>query len=484
MVDIDPDHVRAMASETPLNGGRPVPNQPDDYPRAPGALADGHRPTDAGNADRLVAVADGLIRYVHRWQKWIVYRDGAWQIDTGDALITEIAKQVPRAMFTRAAGLDPDPRDAMWKWARRSETAGAIAAMVRLARGIPGVLIDHHQLDQHPHLLNVRNGTIDLRSGRFLDHDPEHLLTMQAPVAYHPDATTTRWDACLQQWQPDPDMRAFLQRALGSGATGQPVDKLLVNIGGGANGKSACLGAIKRVLGPYVVVPDKSLFVQSRHEPHPTVRAALFGARLLLAPETERGARLAEAQVKEITGGDTITARRMHEDPWDFQPTWTAFMHSNHRPTIRGTDEGVWRRIRLVEWPATIPEHDRDPDLADKLAAEASGILNWLIVGAQAHLADGLDEPASVRQASVNYRQDEDHLGRFLTDCCTLGPGRYAMAADLRSRYEQWCKDEGEQPLAPKVVGTELRARGIEKAPSGTHRWLGIGIVADEAETP
>lgn len=408
------------------------------------ALADGHRPTDTGNADRLAANADGRIRYVHAWCKWIVYSDGVWQVDTADARITEEAKSVAREMFRTAVRLAPYDREPMLKWARRSETAAAIAAMVRLARGIPGVLVDHQQLDQQPWLLNVANGVVDLRTGELGPHSPEHLLTIQTPVRFDPDAQAPVWEACLERWQPDPDMRGFLQRVVGSAATGHPVEHLFVNTGAGGNGKSKFYGAVMRVLGPYAIVPDKSLFVLTRHEPHPTVRAELFGARMLLAPETEAGDRLAEAQIKELTGGDRMTGRRMREDPWEFWPTWSAFLHTNHRPAVRGTDEGVWRRIRLIPWDVTIPAAERDAALADKLAAEASGILNWIVAGALEWAARGLDEPAQVQEATDSYRSDSDMTARFIREAdLELDLAGEIPSADLTLAHEKWCDDSG-----------------------------------------
>jgi P4 family phage/plasmid primase-like protien len=429
-----------------------------------GALADGHRATDVGNADRLAALADGRIRYVHAWSKWIVYRDGVWHVDTGDALIAETAKRVARTMFTRAAQLSGHDRDELWKWAKRSETAPAVRAMIHLARGIPGVLVDHSDLDRHPWLLNVANGTIDLTTGRLLDHDPEDLLTLQAPVVYDPAALAPLWTACLERWQPDKTMRDYLQRAVGSAATGHPVEHLFVNIGPGANGKGKFFGAVQRTLGPYAVVPDKSLVVLTRHEPHPTVVASLFGVRLLLAPETEHGDQLAEAQIKELTGGDQVKARRMHENEWRFWPTWTAFMHTNHRSEVHGTDEGVWRRLRLIPWTTIIPEAERDTHLADKLACEAPGILNWIIAGAVAYRKHGLGDPATVVAATSSYRSDSDLTARFLAEAgLELDPAAWTPSTAIMLAHENWCDDIGlDNRRQWQRTSAGLKQRGIK----------------------
>jgi putative DNA primase/helicase len=444
------------------------------------ALADGFRPTDVGNANRLVAAADGSIRYVHAWGRWLVYNDGRWIIDSNDALVTEKAKQVPRRLLELAVTLDSKERDATWRHALRSEQSGAITATLRLARGVPGVLVDHDRLDTDPWLLNVRNGTVDLRTGRLRPHDPDDLLTMQAPVIYYPTARAPLWEACVERWQPDPEVRGCLQRAVGSAATGHPVENLFVNIGTGANGKSKFFGAVAHVLGPFAVVPHKSLLVTSRHEGHPTHVASLFRARMLVAPETTQDDRLDEEMIKNLTGGDTLRARRMREDEWAFQPTWTAFMHSNHRPRIRGTDEGIWRRVRLIPWNVTIPPHERDEHLAAKLAAEAPGILNWIIAGALDWHERGLDEPATVLTATDEYRRGEDHLGRFLHDVIdTSDDTRYITAKDLRAAYETWCDDVAESPWKPQGFGRALTERGFDSTRLGSPTvrvWLGMKL--------
>ena len=447
------------------------------------ALADGHRATDAGNSARLSGLAEGKIRYVHAWGKWIVYRDGRWRIDNTDALITEIAKAVPRHMFSQSIDLAGDAREHMFKWANRSESASAVASMIRLARGIPGVIVDHRDLDSHPWLLNVANGTIDLRTGELGPHDPDHLITCQAPVDYDPDATAPLWEQCIEQWQPDPAVRGFLQAVIGTAATGDPVERVFVNLGGGANGKSRFYGAVERVLGhDYAVVPHKSLLVVQRHDQHDTVKARLFGARMAVASETEAGDRLDEAKLKEITGGDFLEARRMREDPWQFKPSHTLFLHTNNRPKVRGGDEGIWRRLCLIPWAVTIPPGERDSRLADKLADEGPGILNWIIEGVRRYLDAGLVDPDVVRDATADYRADEDHLGRFIADCCILDPTARVPAGALRTAYERWCDTMGEQSQSAKAIAPLLRAKGLDSAKIGhgnVVNWLGIGLAAN-----
>ena len=442
------------------------------------ALPDGFRPTDVGNASRLVANSDGHLRHVHGWQKWSVYDAGRWVVDHGEALVTEQAKQVPRELFRLAAEMSGKQRDAIWRFALRCEQSGSLAAMIKLARGIPGVIVDHADLDADPWLLNVLNGTIDVRTGELRPHNPDDLLTMQAPVIYNANAACPTWDACIERWQPDLDVRRFLQRAIGSAATGHPLENLFINVGSGGNGKSKFFGAISNVLGPFAVIPHKSLLVAGRHEGHPTHVASLFRARMLIAPETSQDDRLDEELVKNLTGGDTLRARRMREEEWSFEPSWTAFLHTNHRPRVRGTDEGIWRRVRLIPWDVTIPTEERDEHLAARLADEASGILNWIVAGAVDWHRRGLDEPDSVRVATSNYRTAEDHLGKFLADACDTANSAGSVAAKaLRAAYETWCDEAGENPWSATRFGRELTGRGYDSARTMSARyWLGIEL--------
>jgi putative DNA primase/helicase len=455
----------------------------DDEADTAAIAPDGYRLTDSGNALRLVHFCPGCFRYAHAWGRWIVFGHGVWAIDENDALITEWAKGVARSLFRLAAEpeLHKEEREKVFAAAFRAESSGAIAAMVKLARGIPGIIVEHEDLDANPDSLNVANGTVDLRTGELRPHNSSDLCTKQLQVDYDPDAQASLWEACLKTWQPDPAIRAYLQLQAGAAATGKHTEALFVHQGGGANGKSKCWGAIMRTLGDYAVTPHKSLLMTQRFEQHETIKAQLFRARLALSAETKAADVLDDEQVKSITGGDRLRARRMREDPWQFWPTHTLVMFSNHRPRIRGQDEGIWRRLQLIPWPVTIPEDERDEELADKLALEAPGILAWIVTGARRFLADGLNPPATITDATARYREEEDNVGRFMGDCLTLGADQWTTSAELTDELERWAKDTGAEPPTMNDVAERLKAADCNnkrQSVAGVRqtRWTGVGL--------
>lgn len=471
MTDVeDPGYVAALLGDARANGHRAAASD-DARARRTKALVDGFRASDVGNADRLVAAAGHRIRYVHKWQKWLVYEHGRWVIDFGGARIAQVARDVAHGIYLAALDLDDALVKPHQQWAAASERSTAIAAMIHLARGAPGVLIEHDELDTHPWLLNVANGTLDLRTGVLGRHQPEHLLTVQAPVEHDSDAAAPLWEHCLARWQPDPDVRGYLQRAVGTGLTGHPLEYLFVNHGDGSNGKTKFYEALAGVLGDYAVTPSKGVFVEARHDDHKTELASLHGARMLVLGETEHGDRLNEAKVKNLTGGDSITCRRMREDEWSFRPTHTAFVHTNHRPRVTGTDHGMWRRLRLIEWSTRIADDERDDALGAKLRTEAPGILRWVLAGCLDWQRRGLDEPPAVTASTAGYRYDEDHVGRFLADCCRTAAGLRIRVGRLRELYEQWCDQAGEDAWSQTRLGLALTNRGI-----GPSRVGGVGF--------
>jgi len=449
------------------------------------ALApDGFRLTDVGNAERFIQLSGGRVRYAHAWGCWLVYRGGRWIRDPKDALVMEMAKKVAKSLMRLVPRLNDKERDAVFAHAKRAESRSAISAMVQLARGVEGVIVEHEELDADPFILNCRNGTVDLRTGELRPHDPADLCTMQVPVDYDPEALAPLWEACLTRWQPDPEIREYLQREAGAGTTGRQTETLSIHYGHGANGKSKFFGAVQSVLGPYAVVPHKSLLVTTKHEQHATVLASLFRARLAVAQETSQTAHINEDQVKHLTGNDRISARRMREDEWAFWPSHTLAVVSNFLPTIRGTDDGIWRRVRLVPWDVTIPEEERDEQLAEKLAQEASGILRWLVEGAVRFVDQGIGAPASIEASSAEYRGEQNTVARFVEESLAFVKDGSVLSSVLQTVHDEWCEEAGVDDRGHwKRVTSELTKRGAraERRKAGRY-WSGVVLIDQQGE--
>jgi P4 family phage/plasmid primase-like protien len=335
--------------------------------------------------------------------------------------------------------------------------------LIELVRAEPGLAILSSQFDADPWLLNVDNGTLDLRTGKLRPHCSGDLISRIAHVMYDLKATAPLWKRCLPQWLADEETIAFLQRFIGDCMSGSVEEHVVVFCHGvGANGKTVLWETIKRLLGDYAVLAPTSLLMAKQQEPHPCDRMVLKGARLALFTETPSGQRFDEATMKATSGGDSITGRGMRENFSTFPPTHKVVICGNHKPIVRGQDEGIWRRLRLVPFEKVIPEGNRDPKLAEKLRAELPGVLNWAIAGCLAWQRDGLGISAKVREASAGYRQESDILGPFIVECCELDSGTVAARTAIYRAYVTWSEAQGERrAMSEREVAELLRGRGF-----------------------
>jgi putative DNA primase/helicase len=268
--------------------------------------------------------------------------------------------------------------------ARRAESAASVRGALTLASTESSIVVTPDDLDADPFLLNCTNGTLDLRTGELRPHDPADLLTKMTGAPYQPGAAAPEFTKFLEKVQPEQEMRAYLARLLGHGLEGRVVEHVLgIFHGVGRNGKGTLIGAVKSALGDYADAADPDLLTARTFDAHPTSTADLYGLRLAILHETDKGRHLAEATVKRLTGGDRLKARRMREDFWSFDPSHTFLMLTNHKPLISGTDEAIWARLRLVPWNVVIPADERDLTLADKLALELGAVLDFLVTGYQ-----------------------------------------------------------------------------------------------------
>jgi putative DNA primase/helicase len=418
---------------------------------------------DDGNALRLADRYADDLRFVigEGWHAW----DGTrWRHDDDGAVVRaarEIAEQ-SREQASRARGErgEKDERaKALVQHAKRTGSARGIAAMVDLARSDLRFVLRPERIDADPYLLNAANGTIDLLTGELRPHRREDLLTRRVAAAYDPDADAPAWVTFIERVLPDPALRAYAQTMAGAAAVGTNADELLhVLHGPGANGKSKFVRTVASALGDYGATAGASLLLAGqRHSAGQPELVRLRGARLLVAGETDEGSRLNVALVKALTGGDTIAARLLYENAVvEFVPVFSPWLVTNHRPSIPEQSEAIWRRVRLVPFPVTIPRRERDPSLQGRLLAELPGVLAWIVDGARRYITAGLEPPAAVEAATDDYREEESAVGRFITERCQVDPAYWVQAGDLYAAWKGWCVANGEDSGTQTAFGRRL----------------------------
>jgi putative DNA primase/helicase len=413
--------------------------------------------TDLGNAERLRQRHGADLRYCHPWGEWLAWDGRRWRRDD--------AGEVGRRAAATALGIygeaercpDRGRRVELAEHAVASESAASLRAMIDLARSALPVLPE--QLDADPWALNVVNGTLDLRTATLRPHRREDLITKLAPVAFDPDADCPLWRKCVERWMGgDAGLADYLRRIAGYWLTGDVSEQAMwLCHGAGANGKSTFLGVLLHLLGDYAGQAVPELVMERRHEAHPSERADLFGKRFVAAVEVDEGKRMAESLMKSLTGGDRIKARELYCKPFEFNPTHKLCLAANHKPTIRGTDFAVWRRIKLVPFTVTIPDAEKDKDLLAKLKAEAAGVLAWAVTGCLDWQRDGLQEPDVVRAATKQYREEQDLLGDFIAERCFVNASVKSKASELLEAYIRF---SGDKAMTHVAFARRLEARG------------------------
>jgi putative DNA primase/helicase len=437
--------------------------------------------TDDYLARRFVDRYGDRLRFCPLWGSWLEYDGTRWCRDATNTPL-RLARETVRSLHEYVSRIkDRGDRQKFTDAVRRTESRRAIEAILRLAQSDERVVVLPEVFDQDVTLLNCRNGTLDLFTEDFRQHDPSDLLTKITPVDYDPAATCRTWDAFLTRVMgEDAETIAFLRRVTGYSLTGDVSEHcMFLMFGNGRNGKSVFLNALLHVSGDYGMTAPSTLLTSAGRNQHPTALADLNGMRLVVVSEPNEG-RFDEALVKSMTGGDSIRARHMHSDFHEFQPTHKFLMASNHKPEVRDAGLAIWRRLRLITFGVTIPLDEVDPALPAKLQAEASGILNWAVRGCKEWRERRLETPEKVRQDTMAYRDTMDRLGGFLTECCVQGPSFCVKSTDLYASYQAWCTrsrvDLGDRVKSIKEFGALLDQKGIYDKKRSVMFRLGIAL--------
>ena len=447
------------------------------------SASSGFARTDSGNAEALADRYGDRIR----WSQGVgfcIYVDGRWTPDTTGE-VHRLAMDTIRAMHREAAKLSDAERKERIAHALRSESDARINAMLNRARYLEGIAVDDRAWDRDPWLFNTSTGTIEIdpETGehRHRRHDPADLITKLAPIAYDPEATCPRFTRFLRDiFCDDDDLIRFAQRAVGACLVGIPEEVLHVGHGLGENGKTTFCNALANAFGDYMVTMPQKFLAQKYGETVPHDLMDLRGARLAISHEPDQRMTLDESKVKYITGRDEIKARKLYHDLMTFSPSHTLLLLTNHKPTVRTQTRAIWRRIKLWPFDFTVPPGTKDATLPEKLKAEASGILNWLLIGCAEWVSAGrdCDPPEAIQTATDEYQRDEDIIGDWLGACTKSGPARTAFA-DLYGSYEGWARRNGfEKPLSKKKLSMLLEEHGVRRRLSaGRPYFEGIQVV-------
>ena len=431
--------------------------------------------TEFGNAERMLDhYGDGLM-YVPEIDGWFMWTGIYWRRAAGVEL-EHLAKETIRALPDEAKTIESDgERAEFFKFCAISQRAVMVRNMVSLAQSDPRIVVSMADLDKLTHLLGVGNGVVDLHTGKLLLPDQAYRVTTITAVDYDPEARAPLFERTVADvFFGDADMIGFFQRLVGYSLLGKPdEDVLAIPYGSGSNGKSTVLGAIRDALGEHAKMASADTFLSSGAAGGNAGAARedvlrLRGARFVYVSEPDEGSELREGLIKSMTGGEPLPARGLYSKTTvEVAPTWVAFMPTNHRPIVKGDDHAIWRRLLPVPFTRNFDQDltlTKDPDRAEKLAAEAAGILAWCVRGALAYQKDGLQPPAAVRKARDDYKSDMDLLGEWLDECCEVGPNHVESNARLWASWEAFAKARGELRFiaSAKSLGRRLQSKGFE----------------------
>lgn len=418
--------------------------------------------TDTGNAERLVAAYGENIRYIADRDRWAIWNGEGWNYDNpSDTVMLRLCMYAARNIVKETdKEMSKDEFDSFLAWAKASESEGRLRAMASLARSMDGITVSTKEFDANPYLLNLLNGTVDLRTGVFGVHRQEDMLLQVAPVKYTAGVGCPMWLSFLKRvLNGDPALMRYIQKAVGYCLTGDTKQQIFFfNYGDGNNGKSTFMTTIIGLMGDYAMQSDTGTFMLQfkSSQGHNEGLANLHGKRLVASTEVEEGRRLAVTIVKQLTGGESIRASRKHEHEVEFKPICKLWFSGNYKPVITDTTISIWRRVKLIPFVVKIASDERLPDLGDDLKKEWPGILNWAIEGYLAYQAEGLEDVDAVRLATDTYKQEQDVLAEFIEDKCELGEGNIAPINSLYKAYKGWCEEMGQEPLGRTKFGKRL----------------------------
>jgi len=439
----------------------------------------GFKCTDIGNSERLAAQYGQDSRYCPEFSKWLTWDGHRWIFDEDGEMVRR-AKNTAQSIYSEAASSSGSESTTLGKWAITSSSVGKITAMIELAKSRQELVVRQRELDVDSMLLGTTDGVINLKTGKLYEPSREDYITKQASVRFDKNATCPNWINFLDKvMNGNTEMVKFLQRTVGYCLTGSTQEQCIFLLyGTGANGKSTFLNVLRALFGDYGMQAPAEMLMTKHDGGVPNDIARLRGARFVATSETEEGRRFAEALVKQLTGGDTISARFLYGEYFDFQPSHKILLATNHKPVIRGNDRAIWRRIRLIPFTVAIPPEEQDKCLEQKLRAELPGILNWAIEGClEWQYMEGLKEPIEVVSATSEYRDEMNIIAAWMDSQCVVHPNAKGKVGNLYKDYKEWAEDTGEFVMSQRFFGRKLEEHGFEKHETTVSGKSGIFVI-------
>ena len=418
---------------------------------------------DTGRGQRLNDQFGEVFRYLADDKQWYFYNGSYWEPDNGrhielatEKVVNSIKTEKPDSSFATKTGEDK----IMNEWRKFIKDSRSHMAKVHMIDEFKKyVTIDHGLFDHDNMILNTESGYVDLTNGELKDHDIKMMFSEQTTAEYSDNIDAPMWESFLDQiFNHDKELIHYIQKAVGYSATGSTAEQVMfLLLGSGRNGKSVFINTLRNILGSYAKqMSVESIVVHNSGGNANSDIARLENTRLVTSSEANEGSRLDESLVKQLTGGDRILARFLYGKEFEYDPKFKIWMATNHLPFIRGTDEGIWRRLKVIPFSVQIPKDKVDKNLENKLKSEWTGILNWIVQGAIMWQREGLEDPEKVKNASRNYRQSMDPLEAFLDECCIAGGGYSIKTRPLYDTYRDWAKRSNEHLMSMTKFGKEM----------------------------
>lgn len=426
------------------------------------------RLTELGNAERFHAEHNSYLKFNYSLNKWIFWNGKNWSEDV-DGLSSRFAKQTVRNIYAEAAEIeDQYIRKITTRHAILSESNSKIQSMINLAKSFPGIASTSQAFDLFDHLFNMDNGILDLEKMEFLNHDKNYQITKRSKVSYDETQQCPQWIQFLNTiFDSSQELITFVQKAVGLSLSGYTDEQFLFfAYGTGANGKSTFFETLRLIFGDYFQKsPTEMLLMKNSDGGINNDVARLIGTRFVVTAELPSGKRINEQMIKDLTGGDVVTARFLHKEFFEFKPTHKLWIYGNHKPKIIDTDEGIWRRLTLIPFDVKIEEKDQIPQriIIENFKNELSGIFNWIFDGWKKYKSEGFGRPEIVKHATSNYKSESDVLGIFLIENCELDPKHKVLFKKFYEKYITWASDSKEFILKKREFLRNIEERGFGK---------------------